>query len=128
MRIYVAGKWEEKSRVRVAQQILRDVGHEITFDWTQQPSTEDEVELNRQCIQDIKGVMSADAIVAVLIDEDTYLCDSANRYVEIGIAIGSTIPVYILGEPREDFLFRRYTNVHTFKTMQEIIDAIHKSY
>ena len=125
MRIYCAGKWEEKHRIQIVQNILRRAGHEITFDWTQQPNTTNEAELNEQCLYDIEGVMSADALVAVLVDEDKYLCKSANRYVEIGIAIGAGIPVYILGKPRQDFLFRRDTSVRVLRTTKELIDALH---
>ncbi len=125
MKIYCAGKWEEKHRIQIVQNILRRAGHEITFDWTQQPNTTNEAELNEQCLCDIEGVMSADALVAVLVDEDKYMCKSSNRYVEIGIAIGAGIPVYILGKPRADFLFRRDTSVRVLRTTKELTDALH---
>ena len=125
MRIYVAGKWEEKHGVRIAQQMLRNAGHEITFDWTAQPNTKNEAELDKQCLCDIEGVMSADALVAVLVNEDKYIWKSANRYAEIGIAIGVGIPVYILGVPRADFLFRRCPTVQVFNFMAEVVDALH---
>ena len=125
MDIYVAGKWEEKQQVRIVQQILRNAGHEITFDWTQQLDVTDEIDLDEQCKLDIEGVMSADALVAVLVDENKYVCKSSNRYVEIGIAIGAGIPVYILGKPRADFLFRRDITVRILRTTKELTDALH---
>ena len=35
-RVYVAGKWEDKRRVKEVQNILIEAGHAITFDWTRQ--------------------------------------------------------------------------------------------
>ena len=34
MRIYVAGKWQEKPQVRAVQEALIAAGHTITHDWT----------------------------------------------------------------------------------------------
>ncbi|KKM08289.1 hypothetical protein LCGC14_1725420, partial [marine sediment metagenome] len=36
MRIYVAGKFQEKTAVRRVQAILRGAGHTITHDWTRE--------------------------------------------------------------------------------------------
>ena len=34
MKIYVAGKYQDRDRVRSIYQLLRENGHEITIDWT----------------------------------------------------------------------------------------------
>lgn len=133
LQIYVAGKWQEKSAVRQVQRALKDAGFAITYDWTRQEDSWDKIkgtELQehflKQCaMDDLFGVMNADAVVVVLVNEDKYLSDSPNRYAEIGIAIGARIPVFILGESRCDFIFSRLPYVRKFETIEEVIRALY---
>ena len=127
MRIYVAGKWEEKVRVRLIQNVLKSEGHTITFNWTAQPNTLNETDLVEQCLRDVSGVLSAEALVAILVSEEKYYGESFNRYIEIGIAIGISIPIYIVGRPRSDFLFKRYPLITVVDSIREVIDALHYS-
>lgn len=39
MRVYVAGRTSELERVNRVQQALRDEGHTISFDWTENPAS-----------------------------------------------------------------------------------------
>ena len=34
MKIYVAGKYQDRARVKLLHASLRELGHEITLDWT----------------------------------------------------------------------------------------------
>ena len=34
MRVYVAGKWQDREMVREIMDDLENMGHEITVDWT----------------------------------------------------------------------------------------------
>ncbi len=70
MLVYVAGKFEEKTQVRLVQQLLRDAGHEISCDWTVEDETGKEGdELTAYRYQyaeaDYHGVADADIVVVL---------------------------------------------------------------
>ena len=99
MKIYVAGKWEEKKRVREVQQQLRDAGHTITYDWTL-------AELNGvpsvdQALNDKQGVLGADAFVGVFEKDLAY----KGAMTELGMALAKGIPCYILGKACDNNIF-----------------------
>lgn len=128
MLIYVGGKWQEKAAVRVAQKALTEAGHDIISIWTQSKDTKSDLGLMQQALIDYSGVKQAEALVIVLVDEeDKYLSSSPNRYVEMGIALGMEIPIYIIGTPRSDEIFHRLPWVKHVESVQEVIDALRKS-
>jgi nucleoside 2-deoxyribosyltransferase len=89
MKIYVASKWEEKDRVQELMALLREAGHEITYDWTQCGT------YNRtQAIHDLRGVADADVFVGVFEKDVPY----AGALVELGIALALGKPIYIFGD------------------------------
>lgn len=104
MNIYVAGKWEEMARVREVQAQLRAVGHRITHDWTsyQSDSPRD------QAICDLTGVRCADVLVLIVEKDLRY----AGAWVEMGIAIGRGIPVYVLGTAGDQNIFMNLPRVY----------------
>lgn len=70
-RVYVAGRVREIERVRTVQQILREAGYEITYDWTSDEvpadRTSDAAILDGQRITECarNGIVSADAVVVL---------------------------------------------------------------
>jgi hypothetical protein len=88
MRIYVASKFEERDRVKGIQRQLIAAGHTITYDWT----TNTEISA-AQARADLDGVRTADALVLVA-ERDLPYCGSL---VEVGIALGCDIPIYVIG-------------------------------
>ena len=97
MRVYVAGKWEEKERVRQVQTLLRKAGHTITFDWTKSAG----LGLEKQASRDTVGVLTADAFVGVFEKDLPY----RGAYTELGMAIATGIPIYILGHAADLNIF-----------------------
>ncbi len=98
MRVYCAGKWEEKERVRVVQDILIDDGHTITFDWTRAEEAPPEGEprarvLREHAINDHRGVMISDLYVGLFEKDLQY----RGTFAEMGIAIGCGKPCIIIG-------------------------------
>ena len=89
LKIYVAGKYEEKERIREVMNILRGVGHTITVDWT-----EDAQNTRQQAIKDLRGVADADIYVGVFEKDLPY----KGALVELGAALALGKPVYILGD------------------------------
>ena len=89
MKFYVAGKFEDKERVRLAQSCIEAAGHEITHDWTMAKAFGGPVEAK----DDMEGVKDADALLFVNVDPDL---PYAGSLVEIGMAIALKKPVYFI--------------------------------
>jgi nucleoside 2-deoxyribosyltransferase len=95
MKVYVAGKWEEKERVREVQDLLKRHGHTITHDWTREEEDLNHIEhFATFALQDKQGVMGADAYVGVFEKDLKY----KGAFAEMGIAVALGIPIYILGQ------------------------------
>lgn len=95
MRCYVAGKYGPSTiaRVREVHAALVAAGHTITYDWTT-----DEVAGPTQAINDMTGVLTADVFVLIA-EEDVAYCGAV---AELGMALASGIPVYVLGTALDD--------------------------
>lgn len=96
MNIYVAAKWEDRLRARVYMHLLEDAGHTITYDWTECTDFSP-----AQASRDKQGVMEADALVFIAVDNLNY----KGALVEMGIAVGRGIPIYIVGKAIDECLF-----------------------
>lgn len=105
MKVYVAGKWEEKERVREVQEQLRAAGHTITHDWTSEPLGAVPLEC---ALLDKEGVLSADAYVGVFEKDLPY----KGAMSELGIAIARGIPCYILGTYCDRNIFMALPEIH----------------
>ena len=90
MRIYGAGKWEERERMRIIQRVLIEHDYDITFDWTDEENMVDYHPV-RNAIQDLRGVATADALIVLLEHEYNY----NGLWVEVGSATVSVKPVVL---------------------------------
>lgn len=109
MKIYVAGKWEEKQRVQEIQNYLRRFGHTITHDWTVTESCgDDEEKWKEHARNDKRGVLEAEAFVGVFEKDLRY----SGAIAEFGMACAIGIPAYILGNAINSNVFLRLPNVH----------------
>lgn len=92
MRIYVAGKYSPatNARVREIHAMLIAAGHTITHDWT----ADSEVSTT-QAMNDLNGVLTADAFVLVAESHDVVYCGAV---AELGMALAIGLPVYVLGD------------------------------
>jgi hypothetical protein len=86
MRVYVASKFENGSEVRKAQQTLREDGHTITHDWTEENAegfhgTALELYLRECARKDYDGVLACDAFVLLHYER------GAGMFTELGLAI-----------------------------------------
>jgi hypothetical protein len=106
MKVYVAGKWEEKERVREVQRQLISAGHTISFDWTQVcDGTEEHMKV--QAANDKQGVLDADAFVGVFEKDLRY----SGALTEMGMAMANGAKIYILGNAVDTNLFMRLPEV-----------------
>ena len=104
MRVYVAGKYEEKARVQEVQDQLIKAGHTITFDWTRS----DEGFTRNQAGLDFYGVLACEAFVFVAEKDLRY----AGAFTELGIALCQGAEVYLLGPHADRCIFTLLPQVH----------------
>lgn len=69
---------------------LIKAGHTITYDWTA-----DEQVSTQQAMNDLNGVLTADAFVLIAESHDVTYTGSL---VELGMALGIGLPSYLLGD------------------------------
>lgn len=96
MRIYVAGKFEDRKRCREIMTVLESWGHTITRDWT----TADQFTA-AEAFLDYEGVMAANALVIVAEQAFPF----RGTYVEFGIAVARGIPIYLMGGGMDACIF-----------------------
>jgi nucleoside 2-deoxyribosyltransferase len=120
MKIYVAAKFEERTKVQRVYEKLRSRGHTITHDWTNEDAEafKNVPGYAAKCAQnDFDGVKNADAVL--LFNHDRLFGGAS----EMGIALATDVPVYVVGrEIRENIFFNMSEGISHF--VQED-DAIH---
>lgn len=106
MRAYVAGSTKDVANVRALQQLLRDAGWSITFDWTgvegeirSDWSGDAHVRGGDLSVREIAACATADAIFL--------LCPPRGLgcWVELGAALASGVPAIVVAPQRESVFF-----------------------
>lgn len=102
MRIYVAAKTHDFERARKVMDLCQELGHEITFDWTQNveqfgPSHENEAALSDQILRraaedDVLGVKRSQLLIGL---GHPRVCGTL---IEIGMTIRQGTPIILVGE------------------------------
>ena len=116
MRFYIASKACEREKVHEICTELEEMGHVVTHDWTLfdlSSMTKDEI--SNQTWSDILGVCKADLMILYMMNQHTY----QGVWVELGVALGKSIPVFVIGHGGDDcpFLFlasRRFDTLEQF--------------
>jgi nucleoside 2-deoxyribosyltransferase len=114
-KVYVASKFENHDVVRDAQGVLLENRFTITYDWTKHV-TEGEPDKAACALASAKGVLDADALLMI------YAQNMRGAYVELGLALGKKIPVYLVKQPEVvDQVFSHHPLVKHFSTTAEAI-------
>jgi nucleoside 2-deoxyribosyltransferase len=135
-RIYVAGEFARKQRIKEYIEDFQRLGYEITHDWTKnEGSVSDRTNKNflqQNAANDINGVTAASALV-VIMDNNNY--EYRGTWTEIGCALGSGFckPVFIyMPEPENNAcvsnIFLYHENVHIFTKMELLHEALDKHF
>ena len=114
---YIAGKWQERDRVKEVYRTLRSMGHKITCNWTDhEEPKEDILEWNRKyAFDDILGVKKCDIFLMILEKDYNY----KGAWVEMGMAIAYNKPIAIIGHAGDSCLF---TNLPAVKVFDDLLD------
>lgn len=118
MKVYVAGKFQDRTKVRGLMDKLEGLGHEITFDWTIEhyAKKEETIEDAVECLQ---GVIDAEVYVGLFVEDHIY----KGALVELGIALTSNILVYLIGHAIDSTIFTLLAD-KKFENEEEFLDYI----
>jgi len=119
VKFYIAGKFEERPSVKALQNELIKLGHEITKDWTLDEEDEPGYPVIN-AVEDVRGVKMAGAYVGLYINSHDY----KGALVEMGVALGARIPLYIIGHAVDSCIFINHPLVETFETVGEFLEWI----
>lgn len=87
MKVYLAGRFDERERVKAAQQVILSHGHVLTADWTDHKPIArygEDLELAASyAAEDLSGVIHADAVILLTSE----LPGGTGVHAELGAAI-----------------------------------------
>lgn len=119
MKFFVSGKVGTEGNVRAVMKALKDAGHEITFDWTkidQLRPYDENAEASREAVlKESSGVKDADVLIILAHDR------GVGMYVELGIAIGSGIPVRVVTDVESRTMFFHHPLVKKVDSLEQIL-------
>lgn len=77
MKIYVAGKFEKKDLIHEVYQKIKDLGHEISYDWTThkpiKPYSENSEIAAEYCQNELEGISNCDVFIHLTNEKGTTL-------------------------------------------------------
>jgi len=129
MKIYVATKFQEKEKALGIIKELKELGHEISCDWTThksiKPYQNNQELAKRYSQEDINGVLNCDIFILIIDDE---LGGGMN--IELGAAIASNLKsgkpkIYVIGK-YEKSMFAFHPSVKIRNSVKKVISEIEK--
>jgi nucleoside 2-deoxyribosyltransferase len=119
MKFFVSGKVGYENDARELMDLLRQAGHEITFDWTTiahlRPYDQNTKASREAALLESRGVKEADILIIVAHDA------GAGMFVELGIAIGAGIPVRVITGKESPTMFFYHPLVKRVTDVNDII-------
>ena len=119
MKFFVSGKIGIQNDAKSAMKILQNAGHQITFDWTTiehlRPYDKNSSASREAAIQESQGVKDADVFVIIAHNK------GVGMYVELGIAIGISIPIRIITNVESRSMFFHHPLVKKISNINEVI-------
>jgi len=120
MKFFVSGKVGVEGDAREAVKALQEAGHEITFDWTTiehlRPYDENATASREAAVKESRGVQDADVLIVLAHDR------GVGMYVELGIAIGSGVPVRVVTNGESRTMFFHHPLVSKVQRLEQILD------
>lgn len=119
MKIYVAGKYQEREIISQLMRALERQGHTITCDWTSHVYATPEVHAS-YCVDDCKGVQDCELYLGIFQHPFRY----RGALVELGIALGLSKKIIIVGHAEDDCIFMLHPDIKRINYIAEIPEAI----
>jgi len=113
VKIYIATAFRNVSRYHEVKDALEQLGHEITYDWT-----ESKVADRDAAIKDAQGVAAAHAVIGIFEEDFPY----KGAIFELGIAYTLGIPIYILGDWLDSMVFILLPYIHQVSNLEDLLE------
>jgi len=99
--------------------ILRTFGHNVTFNWTKRviPDNPTAADLEEFTELDIVAVQMSDVLVLICVNDVLY----RGSYVEMGVALCSSHPVYLIGHACDSCVFTGHRLIKRFDTIEDFV-------
>ncbi len=132
MKAFVSGQLGDKLEVRRMQDRLRDIGFDISHDWTRTDDLSDKLRNRGECGErarrDIDGVAQCDVYVLL---SDNSACGKG-MYAELGAALAlhqltGRPEVYVVGAMRHLSVFYLHPAVHAVPNADLLISMLSES-
>jgi nucleoside 2-deoxyribosyltransferase len=122
VKIFVSGKLGSESRVNEAMELVRERGHEVTFDWTTirhlRPYEENTEESSVAALLEVSGVRDADILLSLVDDRGIGL------FVELGVALALDKPILAVYSGPMRSMFLAHPLVKHFTDLADAVDYI----
>ncbi len=122
MKIFVSGKFEDRLNIRILQNELRKMGHEIVEDWTYHEYS-DKGYPREYAIADIQGSQQADIYIGRFVADYNY----KGALVEMGVCLGLQKPCYIIGHAMDSCIFINHPLVKQFLNDMSVIEFMRRT-
>ena len=116
MKLYVAGKWQDRVSVSSLMTRLKKLGHEITEDWTVH-SEKDRDWAKQYSQDDIIGVQIADMYVGLFLRSYKY----KGAIAELGAALALGKPCAIIGHQIDSCIFTNHPLVTQYDSTTDFV-------
>lgn len=118
-KFYVAGKCEEREKIRELMQTLISLGNEITVDWTVHERSDTGYPA-AYAQEDIEGVRRADIYIGYFMNKNDY----KGALVELGAALGLGKRVFIVGHAIDSCIFVGHPLVTQVDSKEEFLSLL----
>jgi len=125
MKIYVAGRYKQLTKIEEYYKILENKGHKITNKWTRQdsikPFLENKEKARKYINEDFNGITDAD--IFILISE--YEVDARGCNIELGYALSEAkkgkLKIFVIDPSSNPSMFFLDPRVNLVKTFDEAL-------
>ena len=131
MRVYLAGPYQWKDQIFKYAEEARAAGIEITSGWLEEPhkpTTQmadlDEKTHELYANRDLEDIDRADVVVLFAVPPTDTPIPRAGRHVEFGYALHAQIPIYVVGNVKENIFHHlpgRVKHVESWDAALEIL-------
>ena len=131
MRVYLGGPYAWKDRISKCAEEARAAGIEITSGWLEEPHKPDTqlADLDEQTHElyanrDLEDIDRADVFVLFAVPATDTPIPRAGRHVEFGYALHARIPIYVVGNAKENIFHHlpgRVKHVENWDAALEIL-------
>jgi hypothetical protein len=129
MKVYVAGKFEKKDLVLDTFKKIREIGHEVSYDWTTHksiwPYSENPEIAAQYSKNEIEGISNSDVFIYISDEKGTTLKMEVGAALMSSKAKGKPI-VYAVGEFNDKSIWFFNPLVKRKNTVSEVIEELSK--